>query len=94
MDPYSIFVPVPQEFEYLGSVDFNLYILGSSFKYGTAAYFIQKKLCFQWAEGFFPETLMGLFGEQGEVAEEVAGGSAQADPTPLAPAPFHPEEVP
>jgi hypothetical protein len=37
---------------------------------------------------------MGLFGEQGEVAEEVAGGSAQADPTPLAPAPFHPEEVP
>jgi len=50
---------------------------------------------FQWAEGFFAETLMGLFGEQGEVAEEVAGGSAsQADPTPLAPAPFHPEEVP
>jgi hypothetical protein len=37
---------------------------------------------------------MGLFGEQGEVAEEVAGGSAQADPTPLAPAQFHPEEVP
>jgi len=37
---------------------------------------------------------MGLFGEQGEVAEEVAGGSAQADPPPLAPAPFHPEEVP
>jgi hypothetical protein len=35
---------------------------------------------------------MGLFGEQGEAAEEVAGGSAsQADPTPLAPAPFHPK---
>ncbi len=40
------------------------------------------------------ETLMGLFGEQGEAAEEVANGSAQADPTPLASAPFHPEEVP
>jgi len=61
-------------------------------KFGTAIFL--KNFCFQWAEGFFAETLMGLFGEQGEVAEEVAGGSAQADPTPLAPAPFHPEEVP
>jgi hypothetical protein len=56
---------------------------------------VSLKFAFQWAEGFFAKTLMGLFGEQGEVAEEVAGGSAsQADPTPLAPAPFHPEEVP
>ena len=37
-------MPVPQEFEYLGSVDFNPYILGSSFKYGTVAYFIKKIL--------------------------------------------------
>ncbi len=63
-------------------------------KFGTAFLKKKKKFCFQWAEGFFAETLMCLFGEQGEVAEEVAGGSAQADPTPLAPAPFHPEEVP
>jgi hypothetical protein len=93
LDPYSIFVPVPQEFEYLGSVDFNLmFRILIDMRYRSLFY--SKKLCFQWAEGFFAETLMGLFGEQGEVAEEVAGGSAQADPTPLAPAPFHPEEVP
>jgi hypothetical protein len=81
-----------KNFEYLGSVYFNpmfrilIEILYRSFFYS--------KFCFQWAEGFYTETLMGLFGEQGEVAEEVAGGSAQADPTPLAPAQFHPEEVP
>ncbi len=41
---------------------------------------------FQWAEGFYAETLMGLFGEQG-----AAGGE---DPAPLVTAQLHPEEVP
>ena len=85
---------VPQEFEYLEFVDFNpMFRILIEIRYRSLFY--SKNIMFQWAEGFFAETLMGLFGEQGEVAEEVAGGSAsQADPTPLTPAQFHPEEVP
>ena len=53
-------MPVPQKFEYLGSVDFNPYFLGSFFKYGTAAYFIQKKIMFSVGGGFLRGDPHGL----------------------------------